>query len=71
MALAWNAGWVNALAGSNRILRQQGSDRSSDHNPENRSFEGDGARRRNTVHLTLSAVAGVLYFLFVLPRWWG
>lgn len=22
------------------------------------------------VHLTLSVVAGVLYFLFVLPRWW-
>ena len=67
MALAWNAGWVNALAGSNPILRQQGSDRSSDHNPENRSFEGMGRAATTAVHLTLSAVAGVLYFLFVLP----
>jgi len=24
----------------------------------------------SAVHLTLSVVAGVLYFLFVLPRWW-
>ena len=29
-----------------------------------------GRAAATAVHLTLSAVAGVLYFLFVLPRWW-
>lgn len=29
-----------------------------------------GRAAATAVHLALSAVAGVLYFLFVLPRWW-
>ena len=29
-----------------------------------------GRAAATAVHLTLSAVAGVLYFLLVLPRWW-
>src|SRR6202161_2260426 len=75
MALAWNAGWVNALAGSNPA-----SSALSPGNDQAR-LVGSGRfritssrrsmRRRVAIfwHATLSLAAGVLYFFFVLPRW--
>src|SRR3978361_2318956 len=74
MALAWNAGWVNALRGSNplssalvrgAIVRRavQVAPRPTN---SRRSMRRWIAVLWNTSFLVL---AGILYFFFVLPRW--
>src|ERR1700712_4294673 len=77
MALAWNAGWVNALRGSNPLssaLSSRGADCVREHvigspgtpNPRR------GMRRGLAMswHGLSFLIAAGLYFVFVLPRWW-
>src|SRR6478752_2172176 len=76
MALAWNAGWVNSPQGfKSPILRTRPGVRPADRTT--RSPPGHISNRRamsRTVavvwHASFSIAAGVLYFFFVLPRWW-
>src|ERR1700732_4908674 len=80
MALAWNAGWVNSPRGfKSRILRRRmwGAPVTV---PRVRKRSMSACRRRlrrgmgRTVavvwHALISVVAGIVYFFFVLPRWW-
>src|SRR5262245_40233092 len=77
MALAWNAGWVNSPRGfKSRILRCCGVTARRLHSQDQRA-PADGVLRRGMSrivaviwHALFSIVAGIGYFLFVLPRWW-
>src|ERR1700749_824915 len=75
MALAWNAGWVNSPRGfKSRILRTQfGCDQLRSTRvgllPDTGSRRRMGRKAAVFWHATLSVVAGLLYFFFVLPRW--
>jgi hypothetical protein len=61
MALAWNAGWVNALAGSNPASSATGE--------LTNTRRGMGRKVAILWHASFSIGAGFLYFFFVLPRW--
>ena len=61
MALAWNAGWVNALAGSNPASSAIGE--------LTNMRRGMGRKVAILWHASFSIGAGFLYFFFVLPRW--
>src|SRR5215217_4416864 len=76
MALAWNAGWVNSPRGfKSRILRTRFRGAASRPNGLV-AFRPISSRRGMTRtvavvwHASFSFAAGVLYFFFVLPRWW-
>src|SRR5271156_5736957 len=75
MALAWNAGWVNALAGSNPASSALSPGRDQAQLIGSGRFRTKGSRRsmRRRAAIfwpaTRSVAAGVLYFFFVLPRW--
>jgi hypothetical protein len=76
MALAWNAGWVNSPRGfKSRILRAQSgvwpglNDRVLVA-PDTSSRRRMGRKAAVFWHAAFSIVAGLLYFGFVLPRWW-
>src|SRR3954462_12383588 len=76
MALAWNAGWVNALRGSNPLSSTLGPECDL---PKGGSHSGllDATESRRTMRRWIAVLwntsslilAGVLYFFFVLPRW--
>src|SRR6202022_2837610 len=80
MALAWNAGWVNSPRGfKSRILRRRMWGAPVAVAPRTqRSMSACRRRLRRGMgrtfavvwHALFSVVAGVLYFFFVLPRWW-
>src|ERR1700737_2690465 len=80
MALAWNAGWVNTPRGfKSRIIRRRMWGAPVAVAPRTqRSMSACRRRLRRGMgrtfavvwHALFSVVAGVLYFFFVLPRWW-
>src|SRR3984957_5644340 len=76
MALAWNAGWVNSPRGfKSRILRAQSgvwpglNDRGLVA-PDTSSRRRMGRKAAVFWHAAFSIIASLLYFGFVLPRWW-
>src|SRR5690349_16021256 len=72
MALAWNAGWVNSPQGfKSPILRTRPGVRPSCRTPARKISRRAMSRTVAVVwHASFSIAAGVLYFFFVLPRWW-
>src|ERR1700760_2005424 len=74
MALAWNAGWVNALRGSNPLSSAPGPgcDRQALSHVAPRPPLSRRTMRRWIAVLWQASfvfIGAVLYFLFVLPRW--
>src|ERR1700758_5642203 len=76
MALAWNAGWVNSPRGfKSRILRAQSGVWPGPNDrglvaPDTSSRRRMGRKAAVVWHAAFSIIAGLLYFGFVLPRWW-
>src|SRR5689334_3084309 len=76
MALAWNAGWVNSPQGfKSPILRTRSGVRPAGPTATvaPRPITNRRAMSRTVAvvwHASFSIAAGVLYFFFVLPRWW-
>src|SRR5271156_2037523 len=76
MALAWNAGWVNSPRGfKSRLLRAQSGVWPGPNDrglvaPDTSSRRRMGRKAAVVWHAAFSIIAGLLYFGFVLPRWW-